>query len=124
MTKREMEQLIDDRVIELKNEVDKKYEADEDRIRKEHEVLVEELKKTILDKAKELDIAIDKYNLKYIAESYSATKKYKEIGDKINKEKNKINEEAKELKKKLVIMGLKNREVASILMKYLGMEEK
>lgn len=123
MTKKEMEQLIDERVVELKGEVDKKYKNEKEQIEKDHKELVDVLKKSIKDKATELNIELDQYHFRCIAESYTSTKKYKDITAKINKEKAKIEEDAKELKKRLVIMGLKNREVASILMQYLGMGE-
>lgn len=124
MTKREMEQLIDERVVELKAEVDKKYKEEKDKIEKKHKDLVTVLKQTIQDKAKELNLVLDQYHFRCIVESYNYTDEYKEVMAKINKERNKIDEDAKELKKRLVIMGLKNKEVASILMQYLGMEEK
>lgn len=124
MTKREMEQLIDERMIEKIGTIDKKYSTEFEKLTDAYEIKVKKIKDVIEKEAKELNIELDNYHFRCIGGSASKTDEWTQLREKVEKEKQVLRDEAKDLKKRLVIIGLKNKEVASILMQYLGMEER
>lgn len=124
MTKREMEQLIDERMIEKIGAINKKYSTEFEKLEDAYEIKVNKLKDVIEKEAKELNIKLSNYHFRCIGGSVSETDEWTQLREKVEKEKQVLRDEAKDLKKRLVIIGLKNKEVASILMQYLGMEEK
>lgn len=120
MTTKDMVKLIDERTEELKREVEKKYrpliEAERDRVREEKDAMINSVK--MFAEEIGLTCSTNKY---YIENAFSLTRDIDKYHKEKEEEKVAIVKKAEELKKRLIIMGIKSVVVKNVLLEYLGM---